>query len=1299
MTDGLEYITVRIYRKNENGTPLIKGSGLLFEDRGSYFVLTAYHCIEDKDELTGEIIPKDLNLTEICIVDEDGVIPVKIKQEFEQSPECDWYLMEVEKPNVNWSYAGKVRFVHKIQVGPLYESYPYVEDYDGYARYTELTACNKNGFWHIADSVSNGRCSVDSVMKGGSGTGIVRYYDDVFCCFGILKKTLPDGALNDLRSVRINEITPLLSPQAKVQLTSQDIDNINKESIQSGVQKIEGCIQSSTQEKLGQILKYILKETVPSLFDTFQVEMANGILNAVQTKAECADIDIQSLYWFCKAHYANLTNDISTARTLYHKAYELKPESIECIEHEIRYQFHNKQIDEAIALSYRLPEDHHLRIAIQVACSEDMSATYSSLSEQQRASILLRYTIIYVCDLIGKDSRWVCYEKEPVHPESLTEQNLHEWIYALSCYRTQLGDILYLTDEKIPEKKDVLTKAFEVADKFMFQADQTCLRNQLKLIEAFFCYWGYLLHKSDDLLLRLKNIKVEYDSPLHLQHVLMQSSILSLKGKFDDAYYLIANSNFAPSDLLFHFIAALSGAAHDGKYLLDFFKSDGDLYYLIPSIEAGHLANLAGLLTPEGFKDVLDACRFEDEYDKRFLYDLAAMQKGERIDFSNYSEIIDNISDDSVAFVAQMLIHNGQKDLAYKALKSRREKPSGAFCRQVYDNLIAQDSQRRSEHYMSLRALRESGERMNETQLRQLHNYAVSLTDHKEVYSVAKQLWDISPADEHILTSLLFSLSKIHPAQINEWLTAIADQVFKDTRNIKTVYSVLATSGYLENAMEFLYQHTLSRQEDDLNAFYFDQTLRGFVEPIANHSDEVVSEESYVLYENDEGKRICKKPSPSSALGKALLGRHVGEQVQVDFPDESLNLKIIRIGNKYSYLHYCIIRDIQESGGNRYFTPIRVNLDQSPEGILKQFEEVISQITGDRETPEEQERRLAAEYLNGEICLLQMIDENDVLGYYYKYLFSDFKIKVAPMNLLRSNLEPIIEKTPDYVLDLSSLILLYEFALKENVHYSRRFLLPSFTRIIVETYYKHYRQICSYHLYQTIQNGNLKRLDEHIGTDIDLRLKGLLQWIDDNCELVCNPDILNLPLPEHGGLMPEIVRHTGVECIPRPDQHRLLLCDDNYPFLFLHGMIPTATAEMYIYEVEGKEIGELFSEYLSQNHCIGACMPYKYVLEQYSLYESGKDNQFDEIVESFTTNYDINNAIITCRSLLLSHKDADLCLGSIRRILRAVFSTVPEEFFREKTWDMLVIDESKLPSIGHVMAQLLNEIKKYKLNK
>ena len=66
MTDGIDNISVRIYRLDEdNKRPVIRGTGTLFEDKGNYYVLTAYHCLEKRKNGV-VIIPLDLEQTKIA---------------------------------------------------------------------------------------------------------------------------------------------------------------------------------------------------------------------------------------------------------------------------------------------------------------------------------------------------------------------------------------------------------------------------------------------------------------------------------------------------------------------------------------------------------------------------------------------------------------------------------------------------------------------------------------------------------------------------------------------------------------------------------------------------------------------------------------------------------------------------------------------------------------------------------------------------------------------------------------------------------------------------------------------------------------------------------------------------------------------------------------------------------------------------------------------------------------------------------------------------------------------------------
>lgn len=1294
MTDGLEYITVRIYRKADDGTPLIKGSGLLFEDSGTYYVFTAYHCLEGKTEPKGELIPFDLQKTEIVINDDEQEVEVHILQEVDKSIEDDWFLMEVGKPNVDWQYEDKVRFAVRQDVGPIHESFPFVEFYEGDGRYTELIAKNRKNKWHINESISDGRSIAASIMKGGSGAGIVRFLNDSFYCFGLLKETLPDGEFNDVCSIRVNDIIPVISKRSKVKLTAEDEVKIKEQSIKEGIQRVKSNIESATeQEEVNKILLQLLENVIPSLLDYYQIEMAKGILDVIDTKVEQSNESIKALYTFCKAQYTSLTDSTEAAYELYHEAFRLDAFNAKIIEHEVRYLMHNIQKDDAVELSRSLPEGNQLRQAIHIATADNSQEEFNHLTPEQQADYILRYKVMEMSDLFNKDSRWICNVIEPTIPDGLTAHNLPAWLYALSCYRVQLGDMIYLTRELVDPYKVLLEKAFSVADHLFFLADKTCIARKLHAAEMYFCYWGYLLHEDEHLYNRMAEIKIEGNETLRTMQSMMLASMSSMQGDYNEAYRLIEEGNSKQTASILHLVSILTCVSHDQKYLLHYLKACAPDSLSVNSAEAGQLANLAGILHPSLFQKVMDVCHFESENDRQLLTDLKRAHQGEKVDLSDYEKMLPDLSDDSVAFAAQILFNNGQKELAYRALESRMQSPSGRFCEEIYNLLISNDTHKRAEHYALLKEMRNAGKKMDQNQLSQLYNYALTLLDYDTALDAILLLHKQDPTDELRFAAVLDITSKSQPEQMGQWVEEIKQFQFQNLHNIQTVYRSLAVSNQLQEAMDFLYETTLRLQSEDLDAYYLQETLIGFVVALANATKDTVTEDTYVLYENSEGNRTFKKPSPTSALGKALIGHHPGEEVRVELSGEAINLTIIRIGNKYGYLHYCLMRDIMESGGNRYFTPFKLNPNQPAEDILNQLEGFLKQTSGDEETPAERERRITEEYLNGEISLIQMIDDTDVIGSYYKYLFTDFRFKVQPQNLIRAGIGYALPANVDYVLDLSSLIMLYEFSLMVDINYKSKFLLPIFIRQLVGTYRKNFPVINSVNLYQAIQSGFLKRLDEHIAIDIDKRLEGLLGWIDDNCTLVSSPDVLNLDTPNNGGLMSELVSRTAIECLPKPNQNRVLLCDDNYPFLFFKGHLPTATAEMYVYDVEGEEVGAKFSVFLSRNHCIGVCLPYKHVVENYILLEQNKDNQFAEIVESFKSSFNINDAILSCRFILLQHTNHELCIQSIRQLMDAVFTPVPEDFFNNEVWGQLIYDESRIPFTGNVIVPLLNEVK------
>ena len=112
MTEGIDNISVRIYRQDEEKQPVIKGTGTLFEDKGNYYVLTAYHCLEKKKDGI-VIIPLDLEQTKIAFFfqsDPEQLVDVDVIKLVDKDEDKDWALIAVRKPEVDWDYNGNQIF-------------------------------------------------------------------------------------------------------------------------------------------------------------------------------------------------------------------------------------------------------------------------------------------------------------------------------------------------------------------------------------------------------------------------------------------------------------------------------------------------------------------------------------------------------------------------------------------------------------------------------------------------------------------------------------------------------------------------------------------------------------------------------------------------------------------------------------------------------------------------------------------------------------------------------------------------------------------------------------------------------------------------------------------------------------------------------------------------------------------------------------------------------------------------------------------------------------------------------------
>lgn len=1300
MSKGLDYISVRIYRKDISGNILINGSGLLFENNGGYFVYTNYHCVSSKKKLTNEIIPLDISLTEIALFYEGKQINVAIDDKIDDSESEDWILFSVSRPNTDWDYTAKVRFATNIQTGAIYETYPYVTEYEGYGRYTPIVATNPFGMWHVADHISGGRYAADLLMKGGSGSGIMQFRDDVFYCYGILRKALNEGAFSDLKSVSVAPILPLLSAQTTIQLTEEDVEQLNKASIDNEIVQLKSKLSAyENSVDLQKALLKILEDVVPSLLNNFQDTLTISLLECIKEVCMSDEMPVaqKAAYYNCWGDYHLLKGNTAESNDSYHNAYLLLPHNDLYIEHEVKRLMKTQLYDDAHQLVLQLPVDNHLRIAISLLQSESTADEFARLSPELQDDIKLRYTVIDMFAQSGKNYRFLATETKPTTPDNLTVENTHLWLYAFECYRNNIRDYLFTDLKALPQGHiSLIQDAYNLATRFFKLADATCSASLYVNLRLYYCYWAFIVEDAKPIwVTRLDAVETSKDSYSFIFKTLFKSSMLSMMGNYDGAFGVICESGIAYDNIVLSYIIALSCTARKSDFLLSIAGRLKEKNIHFDSQHCSGIATLLSLLDDKNRLSFIDNLPIKQEADRTVLKWVHFFVSSQKTDTSGYAKLLPYLCDDMVANMAQVMAANGMLKEAYEILQDRFNAGDGSFCEQVYSHLVSRDPDRHIDHYTLLKEMRHQGKEMTNEQLRQEYNYSLSMLDYDDALEAIEILRSQDNTDEYIFTAYIDVIGKSRPEKLSEQYDTVLQFNFATVLHIQQVYYAFAFNNYIPQAAEFLYQNTIRLNHEALNAFFDQQVIMGFLHQIAYQSYETVTPDYYVTYANEQDVRTCRKLSPDSVLGRAMIGAKTNDLVTVNLGGTPTTLKIIGIHNKYYKLHADNLKDVMESGGNKYFTPIKIDFSD-PDSVPAQFENILKEMSGGAAQPTEQE--IHADYNEGKITLIQMASDDNIIGSYYNFLFSDFHLNVTPYRMLREQCPQLFVKDNIYLLDLTSLLLLFEFSQKHgDYQYHSRFLLPKFVQQLILQTVKGVEIFTSFKMVEAWKQGWLNHYSSRYHEDLQIRLSRLIDWIDHNCTIVSSSQILNMAQVKDENVKSTMFKYTMLEMLPESGSHRILLSEDFGIQTVFKMPVPIMSTETYMYHVEGYDAGQLFSQFICNNTCIGASVSSRYIEQQYMLYEQGLSNHINHIENTISRNLDTTSVLDASKLIIEHSSNKALALEVVEKLIRSALSSFTNEFFKMDLWTLILQRESLTHTGTQYLIPILKKIKAERL--
>lgn len=195
--EELPYFCVRI-RGNNDDNVAGQGSGTLIEDHGRYYVMTAAHCLCDKDNNRFEIACLELNL--VLAKDEAYTLTVISVVEFNSADDVDWALVEVERPDIDFDYRRIKRCNnYKYNNKEFYGFYGFTQLENLGAMYQVELRGQPGSYWHISGIQIDGQADdAHKLIDGNSGAGVFFEHTGIYYIVGYVKRLInTNGAYSD----------------------------------------------------------------------------------------------------------------------------------------------------------------------------------------------------------------------------------------------------------------------------------------------------------------------------------------------------------------------------------------------------------------------------------------------------------------------------------------------------------------------------------------------------------------------------------------------------------------------------------------------------------------------------------------------------------------------------------------------------------------------------------------------------------------------------------------------------------------------------------------------------------------------------------------------------------------------------------------------------------------------------------------------------------------------------------------------------------------------------------------------
>ena len=868
----------------------------------------------------------------------------------------------------------------------------------------------------------------------------------------------------------------------------------------------------------------------------------------------------------------------------------------------------NKEKDKAIQMASKLKEIDRRRIWAWVpdlCFSDNLKTAFGELPEDvDRMMALVNATHF------GIHSESLCvdiYEYNPQIPDKLTFENIPLWLFNLSV----------LTNRYIPEWSieafmgDVETgpvcKAFyEMSSKFLSLIEKTELGELSPDVTLFHLITAYRITKNIELLPQLRDCKCSRQFEVFKQisyalFLFRTGDIGGVKDYLEGPEILSESSIY---NLRFFIAAATADRDYAKESLQQLVEREVEMH--------GQMLFFLLVILQDDFESLIELARkikVIGQINEKAFREILKSLAGDAIDSSFLLQNKDKMDLPMRPFVAIALNKAGLTQDALDLSESCVRNGFVDINTNIYITLLKQThSYSRLNDF--LRKLREGGFKENPTWLRDEYALAMKEEDFPRMLEIAQALYSLDAANPSYFVCLLsMHYQNGHFDKVKEMADQLDDYRIPEN-DVSQVFNVLLLSDLAEESVEFLYSSIKALPfSEELNLLFHDACMNPKSGPIIWREYDIVEEGLYVTYKHNgnlasdimvDGQRIS-----------CMMGKQPGDVVHLTNKlGKEETYEVVAIHNKYYKLQEEVYSDIHD---NKYQSTISFTMDDlQPDNLLGSLAKIAGRDEG---WVAEHQKRLE-DYRKGKQSISNFFNGDEIIAELYNHLFGDFKVfsvQIVDFNQLYEQRGVRVEDL-EFVLDLPSVILLYELQLKFDLEYSFQMIVPRGIINLLEASIAKERHAMPAGIYQRVAD-LLASMEIKDGETWYLaRLQGLLMWIKEKTKVEVAHEMVELDEESVFDGSRYMTLEFQSVFLARQD-HRAFVSEDLALTLTLGNGMIVSDVNYLISAFCGDKYNEVAAFFMASN-IYGCDLDIDYVISQYEKHSNGDSSVFVQCREN-----------------------------------------------------------------------------------